>query len=114
MEQKKVQPGVREVVLTDLQIHAITPVNPQPLNRQVDKAIKANRPGRAYTTDFQVMPDGKIHFSFPTHDPDGTEVKYFVPKDGLKVYLSKDAIDKLKSLEKNKGIVWTSNKRMTL
>lgn len=95
------KPKYRAVILTDFQIHAVAPVNPRPIDRQVDRAIRANRPGRAYTTDFQMTPDGKLHFSFPTHDPDGTPIKYFMPKGGINVFFAPDMIDKLNSLAKN-------------
>ena len=103
MDNKKLK-KVREVILTDIQVHAIEPINPKPLNRQVEKSIKSGKPGRAYTTDFEMKPDGTILVRFPNYDSDGTPIKYLVPKEGLKVYLSSDAVDKLKSLNKNKNV----------
>lgn len=102
------------IVITDLMLHAQTPCNPSSFARGVQKAITNGKPGRTYHPH-SLQPgdnDGTFKITMPLGKglqevidkvaARGKKVRFFMPKDGVPIFLGKDAIEKIDAL-KRKG-----------
>lgn len=99
-----------DVILTDIQFHTQKPAKPRSFLHSILRSIRNNKPGRAYSTDIKLNPDGTMHFSIPLESKLGQEmerakrlgkqIRILTPKIGVPVYLGKDAEEKLDALKK--------------
>ncbi len=103
-KKNKVNEKFIDIVLTDMQIHAIKPTNPNTIDRQAIKIVNSGKQGggKAFSGKVAIGPDGEWTVIFPLTNLDGNKIRYFVPKGGINLYLSDDAVDKIESLIKNK------------
>ena len=100
-----------DIQLTDLQCHSTKPTNPDSFLRKVEKSIRNNKPGRAYSSTITQKSDGKFEIAFDLTSPGGQEIqraiqmgkkiRISVPAEGLPINLGPDMIEKLKA-EKRK------------
>lgn len=94
-----------DIILTDLQLHAVKPTNPPSLWRQVLRSLRNGlKPGRAYGKVVKTD-NGEFRFEIPmTKDLQeqmdvakrlGKEVRFFMPKGGIPVYPGPDTIQRI-------------------
>lgn len=98
-----------DVILTDVQLHAVEPTNPKPWYRVLDQAFRTKKPGRFYAK-LKRNTDGKISFSLPippniqqemkAAQKAGKILRILTPKGGIPTLLSKDGEEKMKALKK--------------
>jgi len=113
MPKEKEQNKYYNVLLTDLQLHTTKPQNPTPWYRTIFRSFRNKKPGRFYAEDFSSQNDGTLQMTLinlAKHDPSfqkqmeiaeklGKEIRIIIPNN-LPIFLSKDAIEKLKSERK--------------
>ena len=105
------------IVITDFTLHAQTPCNPLSFARGVQKTITNGKPGRTYHSNAIKSFDpetGVMEFVIPFDkglaevvqkaEARGKKIRFFVPKDGIPIYLGKDAVEKLEAL-KRQGVL---------
>lgn len=95
-----------DVILTDIQIHRLKPTNPKPMVDTFQKAARTGKPGRAYSSDLIVNSDGTLSMQIQLHGKSkreyesGKQVRFFLPKGGLPVYLGQDALEFMEAHER--------------
>jgi len=112
VSSEKKQNEYYNIFLTDIQIHAIEPRKPIPWYRAILKSFRNRKPGRFYTTHFEMNdknraiklifpPSLKVKQQMKEAKKLGKKIRFILPKNGVPVYLGKDAIEKLEA-EKRK------------
>lgn len=103
------------IVITDVTFHSTKALNPTPFSRGVQKTISNGKPGRAYyNNSIKKLDDGGIEIALPILDglqevvenakAKGKRVRFFLPKNGIPMFLGKDGQEKAKAL-KRKGLL---------
>jgi len=111
MDKDEKKTEYQNIVFTDIQFHTVKPTNPAPWYRIIMKSLRSDKPGRIYSKDFAIKnfqeEDGKITMNFTIPMPEklkekieeiektGKRVRFFLPKNGLPMYLGKDMIEKI-------------------
>lgn len=107
-----------DIILTDIQMHTTEIRKPTPWYRAILKSIKNKVPGRFWGRDLRITKNGMVNFSFPlpsalkqemeNAEKAGKKVRFFVHKDGIPVYLGRDAVERLKAdnNKRNKTRFW--------
>jgi hypothetical protein len=101
------------IVLTDVTFHSTEACNPMSFARGVQKTITNGLPGRAYYNNSirRLGSDGvQVHLPIFAGLQEvvekawakGKRVRFFLPKDGIPMFLGKDAHEKIAAL-KRKG-----------
>lgn len=104
-----------DILLHRPEVHAITPRKPTNWLRAALKMHRSGKPQRVYAPleNMKINEDGRMEVLFPL-PPDmqekikeleaqGKKIRFFFPKGGLPIYLSKDAKEKVASLERKKS-----------
>lgn len=98
-----------DIVLTDIQSHAVKPRKPKPLSQVVSKSFRAGKPGRLYFDKFrlELVNDREIKFQLflpPDIQKDvekakreGKIIRILAPKKGIPFCFGKDAVEKMKA-----------------
>ncbi len=107
--KKSEQNKYQNILLTDAQFHSVKPTRPTPWLTAILKSLKSKKPGRFYTKNISVNKDGtfELTFSLPPETQkkieeakkSGKKIRIIIP-DNLPIFLSKDAIEKLKAEKK--------------
>lgn len=95
-----------DIILTDIQFHVVKPNKPLSFLRQIMKSFrKGGAPGRVYHTGIKTNEDGTLRINIPLSKDLKEEMefarrigktpRFFVPKNGIPMYLGKDAIERL-------------------
>jgi len=131
-EQNKANLGKKQdkyydIFLTDVQMHVVEPRKPIPWYRVISRSLINRKPGRFYTTHFEMNDKERtIKLSFPPSPKTqqqteeakkkGKTIRFITPKNGIPVCLGKDVIEKLEAdtnkLKKKKNFLtrfWRSD-----
>lgn len=95
-----------DISITNLQLHVTEPRKPSSVGRVIERSIQSKKEHRAYSTDIKKMDGDTFRLIF--HNPEiekiiekaekeGKKVRFIMPKDGIPVYLGKDASEFIKS-----------------
>ncbi len=109
---KKSKIEYHDIVLTDLEIHAVKPTNPAPWYRVIMKSLRNKLSGRIYSKNIRKNVDGKNNaapFNFAISLSEdlkekiagieklGKEVRFLMPKEGIPIYVGKDLQEFMKA-----------------
>ena len=93
-----------EILLTDIQLHSNKNNNPQSFKRKIEKSIKNKKSGRCYG-GIKMEKNGKLRFEIELPEEiSGRDVIFKINQSSLPIFLGKDSIEKIKSINKNKII----------
>ncbi len=97
------QKNCLDIILTDIQLHSQKKRNPNPLGRQVSKAMHGSKVNRAYSNSITTKNKninlsinlGMEYFYNLARKEGKKYIRFFIKKNGLPVKIGKDAIEKL-------------------
>lgn len=104
-----------DILLHRPEVHAITPRKPMNWLRAALKMHHSGKPQRVYASleNMKLNEDGTMKVCFPLPpemqeqikmlEAQGKKIRFHVPEGGMPVYLSKDAKEKVASLERKKN-----------
>lgn len=98
-----------DIVLTDIQLHAVEPSKPKPWYRTIAKSCRNGKPGRLFFKQFNlaVAADNTLTVAMLLPQPirdkmqeaenAGKTVRFILPKGGIPIVLGRDAVEKLRA-----------------
>jgi hypothetical protein len=123
MEGVSIQENEKEllIILTDITLHTNPTRKPASFARGLSKSVRSRLPGRTYVNQPpEVVQEGgavNLEMEIPFDDEMravierakelGKQIRLVMPKDGVPVFLGKDAVEKFAALnrQKNRGSI---------
>lgn len=101
-----------DVILTDMRLHAQKPTHPKSADRVIQKAKKSKKAQRFYrplpknidskagSFEFTLLSEKELLALEEMAHKQGKKLRINVPKEGMNVYLSEDALERIKAFKK--------------
>ncbi|MEK7619942.1 MAG: hypothetical protein AAB413_01745 [Patescibacteria group bacterium] len=99
------------VIITNLHLHTTVLRKPKTFAEGVRRSLTSGKAGRVHQSDgFEIAPDGQtFKFTIPIEGMDrvvadaaakGQRVRFYIPRDGLPLYIGKDLIQRTEALKR--------------
>ncbi len=102
-----------DYIVTDIQLHAQMPTNPKPADRAIKKSFLTGKPQRAFrrirkedfheesmTVDASILLEDELRRIQAYAASQGKQLRVFIPKAGINVYIAPDGMEKLRAVER--------------
>jgi|SRR3989344_4421675 len=106
-EEKKIK--YHDIILTDVKFHTKVPRKPLSWYRAMWRSVRSGLPGRFYSSDikskdgsmrFYVHNSPQIQMEKEKAEKQGKNLRIFMPKTGLPVFLGEDVVERIRAVDK--------------